>query len=86
MEVLANAWWWPFGDIVVLVLGNPPANAGDIRDMGLTSGSEGSFGGGHGSPCQYSCLESPMDKRAWWIMIRGVTKNRTQLKWLSMQA
>ena len=39
---------------------NPPANAGDIRDLGSTSGSGRSSGGGHGHPLQYSCLgESP---------------------------
>ena len=39
---------------------NPPANAGDIRDMGLIPGSGRSPGGGHGNPFQYSCLrESP---------------------------
>ena len=37
---------------------NLPANAGDIRDMGLIPGSGGSLGGGHGSPLQYSCLEN----------------------------
>jgi len=35
---------------VVLVVNNPPANAGDIRDMGLIPGSERSPGGGHGNP------------------------------------
>ena len=42
--------------------GNPPENARDIRDAGLTSGLGQSSGGGHGNPLQYSCLENPMDR------------------------
>ena len=38
---------------------NSPANAGDIRDVGLIPGSGRSPGGGHGDPLQYSCLENP---------------------------
>ena len=44
---------------------NPPANAGDIRDVGLIPGSGSSPGGGHGNPLQYSCLENLMDRGAW---------------------
>ena len=47
-----------------LVVKNPPANAGDIRDMSSIPGSGRSPGGGHGNPLQYSCLENPMDKRS----------------------
>ena len=48
----------------MLVVKNPPANAGDVRDKGSVSGSGRSPGGGHGSPLQYSCLENPMDREA----------------------
>ena len=34
---------------------------------------------GNGNPLQYSCLESPMDRGAWWAVVHGVTKSRTQL-------
>ena len=44
---------------------NPPANAGDVRDLSLIPGSEDSPGGGHGNPLQYSCLENPMDRGPW---------------------
>ena len=44
---------------------NPPANAGDIRDVGSIPGSGSSPGGGHGNPLQYSCLENLMDRGAW---------------------
>ena len=43
----------------------PPANAGDIRDLGSIPGWGISPGGGHSNPLQYSCLENPMDRGAW---------------------
>ena len=46
---------------VALVIKNPLASAGDIRDMGLISGFRRSPGGGHSNPLQYSCPENPMD-------------------------
>ena len=49
---------------VALVVKNPPANAGDIRDVGLIPGSGRSPGGGHGYPLQYSCLENPHGQRS----------------------
>ena len=49
---------------VALVVKNPPANAGDLRDAGLISGSGRSSGRGYGNPLQYSCLENPMDRGA----------------------
>ena len=58
------------------VLKNPPANEGD---MGLNSGSGRSPGEGHGSQLQYSCLENPMGRGAWWARVHGVAKSRTQL-------
>ena len=54
---------------------NPPANAGDVRDIGSIPGSGRSHGGRHGNPLQYSCLENPMDKGAWWARVHSVTKN-----------
>ena len=38
-----------------------------------------STGEGNGNPLQYSCLESPMDRGAWWATVPGVTKSRTRL-------
>ena len=49
---------------VALVVKNPPANTGDIRDTGSIPGSGRSPGGGHDNPLQYSCLENPMDRGA----------------------
>ena len=41
---------------------NPPANAGDITDVGLIPELGRSPGEGHGNPLQHSCLENPMDR------------------------
>ena len=61
---------------VTLVVKNLPANAGDAC---LIPGSGRSLGGGHGHPLQYSCLENPMDRGAWWATLHGVAKSRTRL-------
>ena len=60
---------------MVLVVKNPSASAGDIRDTGSVPGSGRSPGGGHGDPLQYSCLGNPMDRGAWWATVYGVAKN-----------
>ena len=51
------------------------ANAGDIRDIGLTSGSGRFPEGGHGKPLQYSCLEKPVDRGAWWAIVHGIAQS-----------
>jgi len=48
-------------------------------DLGLIPGSGRSPGEGNGNPLQYSCLENPMDGRAWWATVHGVEKSRTRL-------
>ena len=65
---------------VVLVVRNLPANAGDLRDSGLIPGWGRSLGEGHGNPFQYSCLENPMDRGAWWATVHRVARSQTQLK------
>ena len=62
---------------VVLVVKNMAASAGDIREVGLIPGLGRSPGGGHGNPLQYSCLENPMDRGAWWAMVFKVAKSDT---------
>ena len=47
------------------------ASAGDRRDSGWIPGSERSPGGGKGNPLQYSCLENPVDRKAWWATVHG---------------
>ena len=69
---------------VALTIKNLCASAGDIREAGSILGSGGSPGGGHGNPLQYSCLENPMDREAYWATVHRVTKSQTWLKTLSM--
>ena len=70
---------------MALLVKNLPASAGDIRDMGSVLGLERSPGGGQGSPLQYSCLESPIDRGAWQATVHRVAKSCTWLKQLSTQ-
>ena len=58
---------------------NWPADVGDAKDMESIPGWGRSPGGGNGNPLQYSCLENPMDRGAWWATVHGVAKSRTQL-------
>ena len=53
----------------------PPDNAGDIRDASSIPESKRSTAGGHGNPLQYSCLENPMGRGAWWAIVHRVTKD-----------
>ena len=53
---------------------NLPANVGDIKDVGSIPGSGRSPGEGNGNPLQYSCLENPMDRGAWWATVYGASK------------
>ena len=62
-----------------IVIKNPPANAGDVRDADSVSGSARSPGGGNGNSLQYSCLENPMDRGAWWATVLGAAKSQTRL-------
>ena len=66
----------------MLVVKNPPANTGDMRDVYSIPGSGRSPGGGHGNPLQYSCLETPIDRGAWWATVHRVAKSWTRLKQL----
>ena len=77
IRVVLSAYW---DTQVELVVNSPPANAEDIRDMGLIRGSPKER---HSNPSQYSCLEKPMDRGDWWAIVYGVPKSQTQLKWLS---
>ena len=61
---------------VALVVKNPPANAGDIRDTGSIPGLGLSPGDGQPNPLQYSCLENPMDRGAWQAVVHSVSKSR----------
>ena len=53
------------------------ASACNAGDPGSIPGLGRSPGEGHGNPRQYSCLENPMARDAWWATVRGITKNQT---------
>ena len=57
---------------------NPPANAGDARDVSSIPGQGRSPEEGNGNPLQYSCLENPIDRGAWWATVHGVAKSQAQ--------
>ena len=69
-----------------LVVKNPPANAEDRRGAGLIPGLGRSPRGGHSNPLQYSYLENPMDRGAWWATVHRVIKSWIRLKQLSMHS
>ena len=69
----ACIWDFPGGSVVK----NLPANAGDVNSV---PGLGRSSGEGNGNPLQYSCLENPMDRGAWWATVHGVPKSQT---WVS---
>ena len=54
---------------------SPPANAGDLRNSGSIPGLGRSLGVGKGNPLQYSCLENPMDRGAWWATVHVVAES-----------
>ena len=65
-------------------LGFPHSSVGkesacSAGDPGTIPGSEISPGEGNGNALQYSCLENPMDRGAWWATVCGGHKSRTQL-------
>ena len=60
---------------VVLVVKNPPANTGDIREAGSIPGLRRSPGVGNGNPLQYSCWDNPMDRGARQATVCGVAKS-----------
>ena len=55
------------------------ASAYNAGDPGLIPGLGRPPGEGSGNPLQYSCLENPMDRGAWWAAVHGVTESRTRL-------
>ena len=70
---------------VVRVVKNLPANAGDVRDVGLIPGSGRSPREGSGYPPQYSCLKNPMDRGAWWATVHGAAKSQIRLSIAHME-
>ena len=67
------------------VVKNMPANAGGTGNMGSVPGLGKSPGEGNGNPLQYSCLENPMDREAWWATVHGVSKSQIRLSLHAMK-
>jgi len=63
-----------FASQIALVIKNPPANAGDTRDVGSIPVWGRSSGEGNGTRLQYSCLQNSMDKGAWWLHSMGLQR------------
>ena len=71
--LLLASWGFPYGSAVKNML----ANARDAGDSCLIPGSGRSAGRGNGNPLQYSSVENPMDRGAWWATIQRVAKSHT---------
>ena len=74
---LSDIGWTSWTFPVAPVVKNPPANAGEVRDTASIPRLGRSPGGENGNPLQYSCLENPMERGAWWSTVLGVTKSQT---------
>ena len=72
IPLLTSIYAYSKASWVALEVKNPPANSGDIRDVGSIPGLGRSPGGWHGNPRQYSCLENPMDRGAWCATVQRV--------------
>ena len=71
---------------VAQVVKNLLAHVGDVRNLSSIPGLARHHGEGNGNPLQYSRLENPMDRGAWWVTFHRVTKSQTRLKWLNTHA
>ena len=80
--IVEHGWIW--ASQVVLVVKNMPAYAEDIREAGSIPRWRRFLREGNGSPLQFSSLENPMDRGAWWAIVHRVAKSWTRLKRLSM--
>ena len=76
MEMLQTAQLGRISQVALVIM-NRPANAGDIREVGLIPGSESSTVGGYGNPLQYSSLEDPMDRGDWQATVQRIAKSQT---------
>ena len=60
----------------VTLVKNSPASAGGAGDVGSVPGSRRFLGGGNGNPLQYSGLENPRDRGAWWAIVHVITESQ----------
>ena len=64
---------------MALVVKNPPANAGGVREVGSIPGLGKTPGEGNGNTLLYFCLENPMDRGIWLAIVNRVSKSQTRL-------
>ena len=81
LEYRINVLW---ASQVALVIKYLPANSGDLRVTGSIPGSGRSPREGHSNPLQFSCLENPMNRGAWWAKVHRFAQSQIWLKRLSM--
>ena len=86
MESFTESWKWRRGAFCkgfpgVSVVKNPPADAGDVRDVGSILGSGRSPGEGSGNLLQYSFLKNSMDRGAWRATVLGITSQTRLSDW-----
>ena len=62
---------------MALVVKKTPVKAGDEKDAGFNPGLRRSPGKGNSTSLQFSCLENPMDRGAWWATVHGVAESQT---------
>ena len=78
-------WNYALGNILGFPGGSEvKASACNAEDLGSVPGSGRYPGEGNSNPLQYSCLENPMDRGAWWATVHGVAKSRTRLSDLTL--
>ena len=78
---IIQAFLLKFTSQVAFVVKNLPASAGHIRDMGSIPGWGRSTGEESGNPLQYSCLQNPMDRRAWCLLLGLLAKIKCRRAW-----
>ena len=83
-QVDLQKWGTDWASQVALVVKNPSANTGDIRDKSSVPGLGRSPAGRHSNPLQYPCLENPINRGTWRATVYGVAKSQTGLKQLSV--
>ena len=84
LNQLVQYWFQGFPGSTVAK--NLPVNARDTRHMGSNTGSGRLPGVGNGNRLQYSCLENPTDREAWWSAVHRVAQSWARLKRLSIHA
>ena len=83
INIIISNYYYDYYDLetsqMALVVKNPPANAGDIRDTGSIPRLGRFPGEGIGNPLHYFCLENSTGRWAWWVTVHGAAKSRTRL-------